>query len=133
MRTTVLLRGWRSFLRNEIRGTAVLTSFCGYEGCALVSHGASGAPSGFSGSIAYGSRCGAIGPGVSIVRESMVKKPSGSSRTRCDVPRTSLIDAIGSRRPRRCAISTICRSPLPYTSRSAPESSKIERRTLSDQ
>ncbi|MNM59669.1 hypothetical protein D3C81_709280 [compost metagenome] len=49
------------------------------------------------------------------------------------VPRTSVISWIFSPLAKRCITSIMARSPLPYISKSAFESIKIERRTLSDQ
>jgi hypothetical protein len=49
------------------------------------------------------------------------------------VPRRSRISPIFSPLARRCASSTMARSALPKTSRSALESGSTERRTLSDQ
>ena len=49
------------------------------------------------------------------------------------VPRTSVISWIFSPLAKRCITSIIERSPLPYINKSALESIKIERRTLSDQ
>jgi hypothetical protein len=82
-------------------------------------------------SIAYGSGFGSIRPGVSICVESISANPA-SGRT-CAVPRRSRISSMLVPAARRCAISTIARSALPYTSRSAFESIKIDRLTLSDQ
>jgi hypothetical protein len=96
-----------------------------------LARGAGGAP--IAGSAAYGSTNGASAPGVSIVVESISTQPSGSALRRNAVPRRSSIEAIGSPRAIRCAISTICRSALPYTSRSALASTSTERRTFSDQ
>jgi hypothetical protein len=91
------------------------------------------AASRIAGSTAYGSTGGASGPGVSIVVESISTHPSGSALRTNAEPRRSSIEPIASPRASRCAISTICRSALPNTSRSAFASSSTERRTFSDQ
>ena len=84
-------------------------------------------------SIAYGSTGGFKGPGASRCVESTSTQPSGTARRRNAVPRRSVMSPIASPAASRCAMSTICRSPLPYTSRSALASSRMERRTFSDQ
>jgi hypothetical protein len=88
-----------------------------------------------SGSIAYGSGGGVIGPGLSTDVESICVHPSRGTPAfvRNPVPRTSRISSIGVPAASRCAISTMARSPLPYTSKSAWLSTRIERRTFSDQ
>ena len=86
-----------------------------------------------TGSIAYGSTGGASGPGVSIVVESISAQPAGSALRTNAVPRRSSISSIFLPAASRCAISQICRSALPKTSRSAFASSSTERRTFSDQ
>ncbi|CKT34546.1 Uncharacterised protein [Mycobacterium tuberculosis] len=65
--------------------------------------------------------------------ELISNQPSGVSRRTKAVPRTSVICCTGSLAARRCAISTMARSALPYSSRSHLASTTMERRTLSDQ
>ena len=83
--------------------------------------------------IAYGSTCGFSGPGVSTLVESISVQPAGMDLRAKAVPRRSVISSMGLPAARRCAISQICRSALPNTSRSAFASISTERRTFSDQ
>ncbi len=83
--------------------------------------------------VRYGLMWSSMRPGRSTSVESISKKPGGALRTMKAVPRTSVMFSIGSRRASRCAISMIARSALPYSSRSALLSTRIERRTLSCQ
>jgi hypothetical protein len=73
---------------------------------------------------------------VSTSVESISAQPSPGSQPRGTmkaVPRRSRIAAMFSPAARRCASSTMARSALPKISRSAFESGRTERRTLSDQ
>ncbi len=85
--------------------------------------------------VKYGLMCSSMRPGRSTSVESISMKPCGAcaSRTMNAVPRTSVMVSIGCFFARRCAISTIARSALPYSSRSALLSASTERRTLSCQ
>ena len=65
--------------------------------------------------------------------ESISVQPSGVARRVKAVPRRSVMSSIFFPEASRCAISQICRSALPNTSRSALASISTERRTFSDQ
>ena len=76
------------------------------------------------------------GPGVSTSRRVDLREPRrrrAAAGGRTPSPGCRPARATGSPAASRRAISTTCRSPLPYTSRSALASSRIERRTFSDQ
>jgi hypothetical protein len=100
---------------------------------AAVGDACAGAAPLFTGSAAYGSTGGFSAPGTSSVVESISVQPSGLALRANAVPRRSRIWSIGVPAASRCAISQICRSALPKTSRSAFASSSTERRTFSDQ
>jgi hypothetical protein len=74
-----------------------------------------------------------IGPGASTDVESISIQPSGKALRANAVPRRSVISSMRCPAASRWAISQICRSALPNTSRSALASMSTERRTFSDQ
>ena len=86
-----------------------------------------------SSSLAYGSTGGFRGPGASNSLESISTQPAGMPRRRYAVPRKSVMSPMVSPASSRRAIAPIWRSALPYTRRSAFESTNTERRTCSDQ